>query len=128
MNTEFNWWLLIVGIVVGARLVWLVLADVRRREDEVGKAERRFEAVWIADTLRSSGTSIEPDTAEQVLDLHQVYLSSLPPDEAPMEGVDEGPEPGVAPEADEPIPATDGSSDQARTGESAVGRRTERPA
>src|SRR5437667_12498274 len=48
MNTEFNWWLLTVGIVVGAGLVWLVLADVRRREDEVGKAERRFEAAWIA--------------------------------------------------------------------------------
>jgi len=89
MNTEFNWWLLIVGVVVGAGLVWLVLADVRRREDEVGKAERGFEATWIAETMRSSGMRMEPEIAERVLELHQLYLSSLPPDEAPTEGPDE---------------------------------------
>ena len=89
MNAEFNWWLLIVGLGIGAGLVWLVLADVRRREDEVGKAERQFEASWIAETLRGWGRKIDPETAEQVLELHQLYLSSLPPDEAPLEGVDE---------------------------------------
>jgi hypothetical protein len=89
VNAEFNWWLLIVGLGIGAGLVWLVLADVRRREDEVGKAERRFEASWIAETLQGWGKKIEPETAEQVLELHQVYLSSLPPDEAPVEAVDD---------------------------------------
>jgi hypothetical protein len=89
MNAEFNWWLLIVGLGIGAGLVWLVLADVRRREDEVGKAERQFEASWIAETLRGWGRKIDPETAAQVLELHQLYLSSLPPDEAPVEGVDD---------------------------------------
>src|SRR5204863_7272547 len=89
MNAEFNWWLLIVGLGIGAGLVWLVLADVRRREDEVGKAERQFEASWIAETLRGWGRKIDPETVEQVLELQQLYLNSLPPDEAPLEGVDE---------------------------------------
>jgi hypothetical protein len=31
MNAEFNVWLLIVGLVVGAGLVWLVIMDSRRR-------------------------------------------------------------------------------------------------
>lgn len=29
MNAEFQWWLLILGIVVGGALVYLVLADMR---------------------------------------------------------------------------------------------------
>ena len=39
VNAEFNWWLLIVGLVIGAGLVWLVLADSRRREVDI--LERR---------------------------------------------------------------------------------------
>jgi hypothetical protein len=35
VNAEFNWWLLIVGLVIGAALVYLVLADSSRRESEV---------------------------------------------------------------------------------------------
>ncbi len=44
VNSEFNWWLLIVGLVVGAGLVWLVVADSRRREVDVNEAEREGEA------------------------------------------------------------------------------------
>ncbi len=29
MNAEFQWWLLIVGIVIGGALVYLVLADLQ---------------------------------------------------------------------------------------------------
>lgn len=29
MNAEFQWWLLILGIVIGGALVYLVLADVQ---------------------------------------------------------------------------------------------------
>ncbi len=118
MNAEFNWWLLIVGLGIGAGLVWLVLADVRRREDEVGKAERQFEASWIAETLRGWGRKIDPETAEQVLELHQLYLSSLPPDEAPLEGVDEVGEPAPS-EAATGSNATPASDD--RRGERSVG-------
>jgi len=119
MNAEFNWWLLIVGLGIGAGLVWLVLADVRRREDEVGKAERQFEASWIAETLRGWGRKIDPETAAQVLELHQLYLSSLPPDEAPLEGVDEvrDPAPSEAATGSNQAPAFD----ERRAGEQSAG-------
>ncbi len=35
MNAEFQWWLLIVGLVVGGGLVYLVLADLRADADLV---------------------------------------------------------------------------------------------
>jgi hypothetical protein len=34
MNAEFQWWLLILGIVIGGGLVYLVMADLRTDEDE----------------------------------------------------------------------------------------------
>lgn len=37
MNAEFQWWLLILGIVVGGALVYLVLADMGN--DPPGPAE-----------------------------------------------------------------------------------------
>jgi len=32
MNAEFQWWLLILGMVIGGALVYLVLADLRGDE------------------------------------------------------------------------------------------------
>jgi hypothetical protein len=55
VNAEFNWWLLIVGLVVGAGLVWLVMADSRRREVDVSEAERDGEAQWIAEAMIEAG-------------------------------------------------------------------------
>jgi hypothetical protein len=81
VNGEFNWWLLIVGLVVGAGLVWLVLADSSRRDAEVAEDELRAEATWIATTLEDAGDEISPETAEHVLRLHRAYLASPPPDE-----------------------------------------------
>ena len=80
MNAEFNWWLLIVGLVIGAGLVYLVLADASRREAEITDAELPLEATWISMTLRSEGVSLPPETAERVLQLHRSYLASPPPD------------------------------------------------
>ena len=51
MSTDFNWWLLVVGVVVGGALTWLVLADSRRREDELAEEELTAEAGWIARML-----------------------------------------------------------------------------
>ncbi len=81
VNADFNWWLLIVGLVVGAGLVWLVLADSNRRESEIAEEELPMEAAWIAATMRDAGEPIEPEVTEQVLRLHRLYLASLPPDE-----------------------------------------------
>lgn len=74
MNAEFNWWLLIVGVVGGAGLLWLVLGDWSRREEEVGEAERARESAWIAEVMRDEGMAVDPGTARAVLRLHRSWL------------------------------------------------------
>ncbi len=89
MFAEFNWWLLIVGLVVGAGLAWLVLADARRRDEDVEEAELAEEAVWLERAMAEAGTPIDPVTAEHMLLLHRRYLG-LPridsPDELSRDG------------------------------------------
>jgi hypothetical protein len=115
--SEFNWWLLIVGLVVGAGLVWLILADSHRRESEISKVELPAEAAWIAAIMDESGQPIDAETAERVLLLHRAYLASLPPDEldadpdtAPDGDPDQDPEavavPPAGPSVDAPASAT----------------------
>jgi hypothetical protein len=74
MNAEFNWWLLIVGLVVGAGLVWLVIADWSRREEDISEDELAAESAWIAQTLHERGEDLDPAAAEEVLALHRAYL------------------------------------------------------
>ena len=74
MNAEFNWWLLIVGVVGGAGLLWLVLGDWSRREEEVGETERAREAEWIAGELHADGAQVDAATADAVLRLHRTWL------------------------------------------------------
>ena len=81
MNAEFNVWLLIVGLVVGAGLVWVVMMDARRREADVDASERPHEAVWLAAVLAEDGFDVSPQAAEQLLLLHRAYLEAPPPDE-----------------------------------------------
>jgi len=108
VNSEFNWWLLIVGLVVGAGLVWLVMADSRRREVDVSEAERDGESQWIAEAMTDAGRPIDDADVLDVLRLHAAYLAALPPDETYDDALDEGrtaddwrwvaiPDPGVAP-------------------------------
>ena len=89
MNAEFNWWLLIVGLVIGAGLVWLILADSSRREADVTERERRSEVRWIAAALQDQGRRVSDDDVSDVLDLHRAYLEAPPPDELLDEPVDE---------------------------------------
>jgi hypothetical protein len=108
VNAEFNVWLLIVGLVVGAGLVWVVMMDARRREDDIDAVELPREAAWLSAVLAEDGYQVSPETAEQVLLLHRAYLGAPPPDpvvDAP-EPVADAPEPVAdAPEpvADEPV-------------------------
>jgi hypothetical protein len=81
VNAEFNWWLLIVGLVVGAGLVWFVLLDARRREADVAAEERAREALWLSAALAEDGFDVPPDAAERALSLHQDYLAAPPPDD-----------------------------------------------
>jgi hypothetical protein len=100
VNAEFNWWLLIVGLVIGGGLVWLVLLDSRRREDEVSAHERSVEAAWLSEALATEGTALTPAAAERVLQLHAEYLAtSMPPDG--------GPDPAPLPAHPEPSPEVD---------------------
>ena len=81
---EFQWWLLLVGLVAGGGLVFVVSMDGRRREQDIGELEQRAEATWIADQLSGRGaeTPSTPDaeTVEDVLRAHREYLSLQPPD------------------------------------------------
>jgi hypothetical protein len=79
--SEFNWWLLIVGLVVGAGLVWLVLADSARRDADLEATELPAEAAWIAETMTDQGRPIDRSDAEEVLRLHRAYLAAPPPDD-----------------------------------------------
>ena len=81
MNAQADWWLLILGLGVGAGLAWLVLAEIRRRDDDIAARERTIEATWIADSLTASGTEADTAGIEEVLRLHRLYLASLPFDE-----------------------------------------------
>ena len=89
VNSEFNWWLLIVGLVVGAGLVWLVVADSRRREVDVGEAEREGEARWIAEAMTDAGRRVDDDDVLDILRLHAAYLAAAPPDEPDDEAADD---------------------------------------
>jgi hypothetical protein len=130
--SEFNWWLLIAGLVIGAGLVWLILADSQRRDSEISQTELPAEAAWIAATMAEAGQPMDPETAERVLLLHRAYLASLPPDELrPVVGADLGQEaePGEEPfarpaEAFEP-PAERPSVDGAASGTTPVWSATE---
>ena len=82
MNAEFDVWLLIVGLVVGAGLVWLVILDSRRRETEVDAVERPSEAAWLSAVLVDEGYDVSPEAADRLLVLHRAYLDAPPPDGA----------------------------------------------
>jgi hypothetical protein len=87
MNAEFNWWLLIVGLVVGAALTWLVMSESVRRDIDVTETEQRGEARWISALVSGAGRPIAPERVEEILRLHREYLSAPPPDE-PIEPID----------------------------------------
>lgn len=86
---EFQWWLLIVGIVAGGGLVAVVFMDSARREVDLAEDERRAEATWIAESLAGQGQPISADEAHAVLVAHRDYLAMPPPDRLePVEPAD----------------------------------------
>ena len=92
MNAEFIVWALVVGLVLGAGLVWLVIMDSRRRELDVEAVERPLEAAWLSAVMAEDGYDVSPEAAERLLDLHRAYLEAPPPDQAPAmrDGYDDG--------------------------------------
>ena len=77
---EFQWWLLIVGLVAGGGLVAVVQMDGRRRDEDVVGLERRAEANWIANRMSRRPDGPDPRLVDAVLRLHREYLQLPPPD------------------------------------------------
>ena len=55
MNDGFQWWLVIIGIGLGAGLLWLVMGRLSRQEDDIGPRERAAESIWISHTIEAGG-------------------------------------------------------------------------
>jgi hypothetical protein len=77
-------WLLLVGLAIGAAATWVLMVRLPREEDDIGLAERHSEATWIATTIERHGGVAPPSFVEEVLDLHQAYLSAPRVSTAPM--------------------------------------------
>lgn len=78
MNNEYAWWLLVVGLAVGAVVVWLLIGGPARQEDDVEEEERALEASWISGTIERAGGVAPAELVAQVLELHQAYLRRTP--------------------------------------------------
>jgi hypothetical protein len=85
MVSEFNWWLLLLGLVVGGGLTWLVLAESRRSEQDLEERDLAEEAVWLEERLAEEGRGLDPRTIERVVQLHREYLAVV----LPADGADE---------------------------------------
>lgn len=79
MNNEYAWWLLIVGLAVGAAVTWFLIGGPARDEADVDD-ESAAEAAWISATIEGAGGVAPADLVEQVLELHRAYLRRTPPD------------------------------------------------
>jgi len=77
---EFQWWLLIVGLVTGGVIVAIVTMDTSRRDVDVPDAERAAEASFIAAQLAADGRPLDREAVASVLEAHRAYLGLLPPD------------------------------------------------
>jgi hypothetical protein len=95
---EFQWWLLLVGLVFGAGLVWLVLSESARREADIEAVELPAEAVWIAERLGAGGRGVDVGTALAVLVEHRRYRDLPPPE--PPDADAEPPEAGTSAHAE----------------------------
>jgi hypothetical protein len=68
-------WLFIVGLIAGGVITWLAMVRLPRGEDDVSAAERPAEAAWISRVIERGGGVAPVSLVEEVLDLHQAYLS-----------------------------------------------------
>ena len=79
MNNEYEWWMLILGVALGAFFLWLLIGRLPRREVDVEERERAAEARWISETIGRWGGAAPPELVAQVLDLHREYLAEPDP-------------------------------------------------
>ena len=84
---EFQWWLLLVGLVAGGGLVAVVFLDAARRDRDIEEAELPAEARWIAERLGTDADRPDPWVIETILREHREYRQLPPPDR--LDPVDE---------------------------------------
>ncbi|CAN5489070.1 hypothetical protein BH20CHL6_BH20CHL6_02490 [soil metagenome] len=123
MNSEFQYWFLLLGLGLGGGLVWLLTGRLSRQEDDLDAAERAAEADWISRAITADGGIAPPELVDEVLELHRSYLAGPPLD------VREGPDADrvAATEAGHESatgrdPATEAGRDVATSREVAVGQ------
>ncbi|MCU0484347.1 MAG: hypothetical protein MUC54_08805 [Chloroflexi bacterium] len=74
MNDEFQVWVLLLGLGLGAAIAWFALgtagtaADPERLETD---DERALEAAWLARELEGRGQPVDPVALETALALHR---------------------------------------------------------
>lgn len=116
---EFQWWLLLVGLVAGGGLVAVVFLDGARREGDIEEAELPAEAHWIAARLSHRDSGPDPRLVEAVLREHREYRLLPPPDRL---------EPLDAPASSSPMPPTAAAIHEASRVEAANAPRPSAPA
>ncbi len=78
MNAEFNWWLLLVGLVIGAGLAWLVLANLDDRDAGPEETELELEADWIAARFAEQDRDVDAAEIAETLELDRLYRRGAP--------------------------------------------------
>jgi hypothetical protein len=77
---EFQWWLLLVGLVAGGALVAVLTMDFSRRDADLEPDEQAAEATFISTELAAEGRHLDRDDVAAVLRVHRDYLRLPPPD------------------------------------------------
>jgi hypothetical protein len=71
-------WALLVGMAIGAAVMWFAIARLPRRTDDVSLPEIAAEADWISGTIEARGGIAPASLVEEVLELHVEYVSGEP--------------------------------------------------
>lgn len=79
MNEEWQWWALILGILLGIGGYWLLRERLPRREEDIDPVERGAEADWISRSVERMGGQAPPEVVSIILDLHREYLVERAP-------------------------------------------------
>lgn len=74
MIAAYDWWLLVLGLVLGGALTWLLFVEFRRAEDDLELDEVGREALLIASELDGPARGTSPAAVAQILERHRDYL------------------------------------------------------
>ena len=77
---EFQWWLLLLGLVAGGGIVAVVYMDGSRRDQDIADEELPAEALLISERLSGRGRQVDPGVVEEILLEHRAYRAAPPPD------------------------------------------------